>query len=136
MVRRPPAFTLTDPLFPYRTLCRSNLAGIVKHGLWPRRNLAAAEHLAYASDYGRLDGNEDAVSVSISRVNEPMFAAKRRKSGHADWIVLVLSATTLWMNDCRLCWRNAVRNEIKHHNRYSYDSTLKDRKRRRLNSSH
>src|SRR3546814_12681372 len=83
--------------------------------LWPRRNLAAAEHLAYASDYGRLDGNEDAVSVSISRVNEPMFAAKRRKSGHADWIVLVLSATILWMHDCRFCWRNAVRNEIKHH---------------------
>src|SRR3546814_1182309 len=62
----------------------ANLAGIVKHGLWPRRNLAAAEHLAYASDYGRLDGNEDAVSVSISRVNEPMFAAKRRKSGRSE----------------------------------------------------
>ena len=52
----------------------ANLTGIVKHGLWPRRDLAAADHLAYASDYGRLDGNEDAVSVSISRVNEPRFA--------------------------------------------------------------
>src|SRR3546814_5336680 len=87
--------------------------------------MAAAEHLAYANDDGRLDWNEDAVSVSISRVNEPMFAAKRRKSGHADWIVLVLSATILWMHDCRFCWRNAVRNEIKHHPRYSSDSKLR-----------
>src|SRR3546814_13084817 len=92
--------------------------------LWPRRNLAAAEHLAYASDYGRLDGNEDAVSVSISRVNEPMFAAKRRKSGHADWIVLVLSATNLWMPDCRFCWRQAVGTEHKHHPRYYSVSML------------
>ena len=87
----------------------ANLTGVVKHGLWPRRDLAAADHLAYASDYGRLDGNEDAVSVSISRVNGPMFAAKRRKSGHVDWIVLVLSATILWTHDCRFCWRNAAR---------------------------
>src|SRR3546814_19693698 len=84
--------------------------------------MAAAEHLAYANDDGRLDWNEDAVSVSISRVNEPMFAAKRRNSGHADWIVLVLSATILWMHDCRFCWRNAVRKEITHHPRYSSDS--------------
>lgn len=96
----------------------ANLAGIVEHGLWPRRDLAAADHLAYASDYGRLDGNEDAVSVSISRVNEAMFTAKRRKSGHADWIVLVLSATILWTHDCRFCWRNAARSEIKNHRGY------------------
>lgn len=96
----------------------ANLTGIVKHGLWPRRDLAAADHLAYASDYGRLDGNEDAVSVSISRVNGPMFAAKRRKSGHVDWIVLVLSATILWTHDCQFCWRNAARNEVKNHRGY------------------
>src|SRR3546814_4250657 len=36
--------------------------------------LAAADHLAYASDYGRLDGNKDAVSVSILCVSEPRFA--------------------------------------------------------------
>ncbi|MFC3216145.1 DarT ssDNA thymidine ADP-ribosyltransferase family protein [Novosphingobium panipatense] len=96
----------------------ADLTGIVKHGLWPRRDLAAADHLAYASDYGRLDGNEDAVSVSISRVNGPMFAAKRRKSGHVDWIVLVLSATILWTHDYRFCWRNAARNEVKNHRGY------------------
>src|SRR3546814_4403104 len=28
------------------------------------------------------------------------------------------------MHDCRFCWRNAVRNEIKHHPRYSSDSKL------------
>jgi len=52
----------------------ANLTGVVKHGLWPRRDLAAADHLAYASDYGRLDGNKDAVSVSILCVSEPRFA--------------------------------------------------------------
>src|SRR3546814_11056889 len=36
--------------------------------------LAAADHLAYASDYGRLDENKDAVSVPILCVSEPRFA--------------------------------------------------------------
>src|SRR3546814_9189722 len=49
----------------------ANLTRVVKHGLWPRRDLAAAENLAYAGDYGRLDGNNDAVRVLILWVSGP-----------------------------------------------------------------
>jgi hypothetical protein len=45
----------------------ANLSGIVKHGLLPRRDLIAMEDTAYVSDLFRLDGNDGAVSVSVSR---------------------------------------------------------------------
>lgn len=93
----------------------ANLPGIVKHGILPRRELHKSEHLAYASDQYRLDENLDAVSVSISRINEEMFRSKRRKSGHDDWLILVISAEILWSHRCIFCWRNAARNEIRNH---------------------
>lgn len=93
----------------------ANLAEIVKHGLLSRRELEGPEYLAFASDLSRLDENDMAVSVSISRLNEAMFASKRRKSGHRDWVVLVLSADILWTLDCVFCWCNAAKKEIKGH---------------------
>ncbi|MBS0505523.1 MAG: DUF4433 domain-containing protein [Proteobacteria bacterium] len=93
----------------------ANLGGIVKHGLLPRRDLAGPEYFAYASDHYRLDENDHAVSVSISRVNEAMFASKRRKSGHPNWAVLVLPAHILWTHNCLFSWRNAATKEIKGH---------------------
>lgn len=93
----------------------ANLPGIVAHGLLSRRTLAEPKYLAYASDQYRLDESEDTVSVAISRVNEVMFAAKRHKSGHSDWVILVLSAEILWTHDCRFCWRNAAKREIRNH---------------------
>lgn len=92
-----------------------NLPGIVTHGLLPRRKLEMLKHPAYYSGHYRLDENPDAVSVSISRVNEGMFAEKRRKSGHADWVVLVLPSDMLWTHNCRFCWRNAAKKKIKDH---------------------
>lgn len=94
----------------------ANLLGIVKHGLLSRRKLAELESLDYyVSDQYRLDESEDAVSISISRFNEDMFASKRYKSGHSDWIVLALSPDILWTHNCRFCWRNAAKKEIKDH---------------------
>lgn len=92
-----------------------NLPGILKHGILPRRDLDEPEYLAFASDRYRLDDNDNAVSVSISRVNERMFVAKRHKSGHSNWVILVLSPEILWTHICQFCWRNAATNEIKNH---------------------
>lgn len=88
-----------------------NLAGIVKNGLLPRR--ALEEHMYLASDRYRLDDNLDAVSVSISQYNKVMFETKRKKSGHDNWLILGLSRDILWTHNCRFCWRNAARKEIK-----------------------
>lgn len=91
----------------------ANLPGIVRHGILPRSELEKPMYLAHASDEYRLDENQDAVSVSISRINETMFLSKRRKSGHDNWLILGLSPEILWTHNCRFCWCNAARKEIK-----------------------
>jgi hypothetical protein len=93
----------------------ANLTGIIAHGLLPRRELQGAGYSAFASDVRRLDENDEAVSVSVSRINQAMFAAKRALSGHGDWVVLVLSSHILWTHDCVFCWANAATSEIKKH---------------------
>jgi hypothetical protein len=92
-----------------------NLPGIVRHGLLSRDELAGSDYMASASDLYRLDGNGAAVSVSLSRINERMFALKRRKHPSTDWLVLVLSPKILWTHNCRFSWRNAAKKEIKNH---------------------
>jgi hypothetical protein len=96
----------------------NNLRGIVKHGLLSRKTLAELGYMFDPSDLYRLDGCEEAVSVSISRVNEPVFAAKRHKAGHTDWVVLVLPFPILWTHECRFSWRNAAKKEIRDHRFY------------------
>lgn len=92
-----------------------NLGGIVKHGLLSRDKLAGPEYMAHAIDYHRLDERGDAISTSISQVNSPVFAKKRHKSGHTDWVTLVLPSHILWTHRCLFSWRNAATNEIKYH---------------------
>ena len=64
----------------------ANLPGIVRHGLLPRRELKTSNVAAFASDQYRLDANDDAISISISRTHEAMFASKRKKCGHDNWV--------------------------------------------------
>ena len=90
-----------------------NLRGIVEHGLLSRKTLAERGYMFYPSDPYRLDGCEDAVSVSISRVNKPVFATKRYKTGRPHWVILVLSSHILWTHCCRFSWRNAAKREIR-----------------------
>ena len=92
----------------------SNLPEIVKHGLLSRDKLAGQEYMARASDYYRLDGRGDAISVSISRVSS-LFEVKRPKSGHTDWVILVLSSHILWTHDCLFSWRNPAKKDIRDH---------------------
>lgn len=93
----------------------SNLPGILQHGLLPRTRLAGPEYAALASAQHRLDGTDEAISVSISRLSERVFSSKRYKNPHSDWVVLVLSPAILWTHNCRFCWRNAATKEIRDH---------------------
>jgi hypothetical protein len=90
-----------------------NLRGIVEHGLLSRKTLVEWGCMFYPSDPYRLDGCEEAVSVSISRVNEPVFAAKRNNTGHPHWVVLVLPSSILSTHCCRFSWRNPAKREIR-----------------------
>jgi hypothetical protein len=96
----------------------NNLRGIVKHGLLSRKTLAGLGYMFDPSDHYRLDGCDEAVSVSISRVNEPVFTAKRHRAGRTDWVVLALRSAILWTHDCRFSWRNAAKKEITDHRFY------------------
>lgn len=93
----------------------ANLLGIISSGLLSRRELVKPMCSAYTSAKYRLDESDDAVSLSISRVNGAMFSSKRRKSGHSNWVILVLSPEILWTHSCRFCWCNAAKSEIKNH---------------------
>jgi len=90
-----------------------NLPGIVKHGLLSRDKLAE-RGIPYASYESRLDGREDATSVSISRVSRQIFDRKRHKGGHPNWVVLRLNIQVLCTHECLFAWRNAATNEIQY----------------------
>lgn len=96
-----------------------NLPGILAHGLMSRPKLrdayAGSGYNPVLSDEWRLDENNDAISVSISRPNHVMFAKKRNDSGHSNWIVIALSPEILWTHDCRFAWCNAATKDIKYH---------------------
>lgn len=92
-----------------------NLEGILRHGLLPRTKLSSLGYTAYASAEDRLDDTPEAISISISDFNRALFASKRAKSRHDDWLVLGLSPEVLWTHSCRFCWRSAATKEIKNH---------------------
>jgi hypothetical protein len=92
-----------------------NVPGIIEHGLLCRTHLSTVGLSAYTSIDHRLDGEDQAISVSISAINHKMFQAKRTASGRADWIVIILCASILWTHECRFYPRNAARREMLDH---------------------
>jgi hypothetical protein len=77
-----------------------NLSGIAKHGLHSRSVLQHADYDAFASDVDRLDGQDGAISVSISCYYPKMFEAKRYRSGGASWVILSFDPSILWNHHC------------------------------------
>ena len=92
-----------------------NLRGIARYGL-----LARSEHPKFGvtprySGRYRLDSSDDAISVSICTFNERMFAAKRARSDHFEWIFLAIQSSVLWTQPSRFFWCNAARTEMIEH---------------------
>lgn len=84
-----------------------NLPGILKHGLLSRSILQSADYDVFASDVDRLDGEDDAISVSISCYYPKMFEAKRYRAGNSPWAILVFDPSILWNYHC-LFYRNGA----------------------------
>lgn len=84
-----------------------NLPGILKHGLRDRTFAEQADYDIYVGDAVRRDGDDCAISVSISCFYPKMFAAKRDRSGNKPWVVLVFHPSLLWNYPC-LFYRNGV----------------------------
>lgn len=84
-----------------------NLPGILKHGVHSRSVLQHANYDVFASDAERLDGQDDAISVSISCYYPKMFDAKRYRSGYVPWVILIFDPIILWNYHC-LFYRNGA----------------------------
>ncbi|WP_310458464.1 DarT ssDNA thymidine ADP-ribosyltransferase family protein [Ruixingdingia sedimenti] len=84
-----------------------NLPGILSNGLLSRSILREADYAVFASDADRLDGEDGAISVSISCFYPKMFDAKRFRSGNAPWVILAFDPSLLWNYHC-LFYRNGA----------------------------
>ena len=91
-----------------------NLEPIIEHGFLPRSMIVGRDDVtAHVLDADRLDGQDDAISVSISAFNHAMFSAKRWRSNGLPWVVLALDPSLLWMHPCRFHASNAVSREAR-----------------------
>lgn len=99
-----------------------NLESILRHGLWPRQDLAALKMPAIYTDQKRLDGYTNAVCLSVSFPNYKMFYVKRQRSSH-EWVVLLLEASILQEMDCAFFPENAASNLAKYRARNSNRKT-------------
>jgi hypothetical protein len=84
-----------------------NFPGILEHGLLSRSDLRTLKYDVFASDDHRLDGEDSAISVSISCYYYEMFTAKRNRSGGKPWVILGFDPKLLWDYKC-LFYRNGV----------------------------
>lgn len=73
-----------------------NLPRIMKEGLSSLAVLTASGVPFRANDRLRLDGQTDAVSLSIGHPNDKMFAKYRWQNAERGWVVLILSPAILW----------------------------------------
>lgn len=84
-----------------------NLPGILQNGLLSRSVLENAGYDVLASDADRLDGEDGAISASISCFYPKMFEAKRYRSGNAAWVILAFDPSLLSNYHC-LFYRNGA----------------------------
>ncbi len=91
-----------------------NLEDIVAHGFLPRSMIEdRTDVTAYVVEEERRDGEDRAVSVSVSAFNHEMFAAKRGRSGGLPWVVLAIDPRILWTHECRFHATNVLSREAR-----------------------
>jgi hypothetical protein len=90
-----------------------NLPGIVKEGILSRAELQARQLLAYVSSGQRWDGNDHAVSVSISCINWRMFKFKEKDLEEVGWVVLLIDRSVLWTHGCNFFSESASKTWMK-----------------------
>ena len=88
-------------------------------GLHGRSQLRQAGIAFCPIDYNRIDGCQEAISLSVSFPNYRMFYSKREffwKSGGVNWsqwVVLILEAKLLWELNCFFCRQNAAHDSVR-----------------------
>ncbi|GFZ86267.1 DarT ssDNA thymidine ADP-ribosyltransferase family protein [Sphingobium fuliginis] len=99
-----------------------NLPSIMCHGL---RSISAmqSEKIAFRwNDEQRLDGHEDAVSLSIAHPNDKLFYRWRMSNPQQGWAVLLLDPSVLWTCASAFCAHNAADRRISRQERTALSS--------------
>jgi hypothetical protein len=93
-----------------------HLPRILEHGLLSRSELQNVDYDVYVSEAnGRRDGEDGAVSVSISCYYPKMFDARRyRAGGMIPFVILVLRPSLLWNYPCRFYGKGVTTNAMKY----------------------
>ncbi len=92
----------------------ANLNSILQYGLLGRAQLESmswVEPPKY-NDIHRLDGQREAICLSISFPNYKMFY-KYSFNNRSDWVVLLLKPSILWKLDCKFYQENAASKNAK-----------------------
>lgn len=88
-----------------------NLFSILQRGVLSRKDLED-NHIPFAfNDEIRLDGMQDAISMSVTSPNYRMFYKYRRVKSKADWIVLTFDSQKILRYKCAFYKANAGCND-------------------------
>lgn len=92
----------------------SNLENISRHGLISRAELEQLpqESRPYFPDDERIDGQRNAICLSVSFPNYRMFYRYRLQEPEG-WVVIVLKPEILWELNCAFCLENAASNNVR-----------------------
>lgn len=91
----------------------ANLPSIMSHGLLSVQESHQRGLTPLANDQLRLDGRNDAVSLSVSFPNAAMFYKYRQLHPQDRWVVLLLRPEILWTHDCAYCTHNAADRRVR-----------------------
>jgi hypothetical protein len=91
----------------------NNLRRIAADGLLCRDALRSSGNTVCGSSGERWDGNDDAISLSLSAINQRMFKFKTHGREHLGWAVLLLDRSVLWTRRCRYYPENASKGWMK-----------------------
>ena len=97
-----------------------NLQNILHKGLLDHQSLLKKYGQQFVpNDKRRIDGHKDAICLSISFPNYPLFSKfswpeDDSQPDYSGWIVLLLDSKVLWELDCAFCQENAASNAVRY----------------------
>ena len=96
------------------------LRSILHEGLLDHQSLLKRHGQQFVpNDKQRIDGHKEAICLSISFPNSPLFSKfswsdDKKQPDYSGWVVLLLDAKVLWELDCAFCQENAASNAVRH----------------------
>ena len=97
-----------------------NLRNILHEGLLDHQSLLKRHGQQFVpNDRKRLDGHKEAICLSLSFPNYPLFSKfswsnNDNQPDYSGWVILLLDTKVLWELDCAFCQENAASNAVRY----------------------